>query len=141
MNPSNLDIENLYYYRAKDFAYRCDHAIAQEYDWITDQLEVYGSPLHFDTLIARIQMNYAGRGPLFEIPTRHATVVGVRKLLRADLIEINGEIKFVKKQPSKLPKRTVMKMQKTTRKAASANKNRASKALKRAKKATKGKRR
>ena len=143
MNPSNLDIENLYYHLAKEFDYRCDHDVAQEYDWITSQLESHGSPLHFDTLVARIQMNYAGRGPMFEVPTRHSIVVGVRKLLRNDLINVNGDIKFVKNPPKKLPKRTAMKIKKTTRKAELAKKNRSTfKSMKKSvKKSSKGKRR
>lgn len=123
MNIKNLDIENLYYHRADNFEYRCDHEVAQEYDWITNAMEKHGTPLHFDTIVARIQMNYAGKGPLFEIPNRQQIVKGVRKLLKTDLIEVNGEIKLVKHQPKKLPKRTVKKMQKTIRGAKKANKN------------------
>lgn len=122
MNTKNLDIENLYYHRAENFSYRCDHDVAQEFNWITDAMEAYGTPLHFDTIIARIQLACAGKGPLFEIPSRDQVVKGVKKLLRSDLIEVNGEIKLVKHQPKKLPKHTVKKMQKTIRSAKKANK-------------------
>jgi hypothetical protein len=123
MKTKNLDIENLYYHKAANFQYRCDHPVAQEFDWITDQIESHGSALHFDTIVSRIQLHYAGRGPMFEIPSRSQIVSGFRKLLQKDLIEVNGEIKMVKHPVKKIPKRTVKKMQKTSRRAKKVNKS------------------
>ena len=59
---------------------------------------------------------------MFEVPTKNQIVSGFRKLLQNDLIEVNGEIKMVKTPVKKIPKRTVKKMQKTTRRAKKANK-------------------
>lgn len=131
MKTKNLDIENLYYHRASNFNYRCDHPIAQEFSWIADQIDSHGSALHFDTIVSRIHLHCAGNGPPFEIPSINQIVSGLRKLLQKDLIEVNGEIKMVKHSAKKIPKRTVKKMQKTSRRAKKANKSGVKKLLRR----------
>jgi len=101
MNISNLDIENLYYHLAHNFNFRCDHRVVQEFDWIVNNLEPHGTPIYFDTLLNKIQLQQAGQSPSFEQPSKSQLVAGLKKLLKHDLVEINGEIKHIKHVPKK----------------------------------------
>lgn len=113
MNISNLDIENLYYHLAHNFNFRCDHRVVQEFDWIVNNLEPHGTPIYFDTLLNKIQLQQLGQSPSFEQPSKSQLVAGLKKLLKHDLVEINGEIKHIKHVPKKIPKHTEEKINKT----------------------------
>jgi hypothetical protein len=110
MNTNDLDIENLYYHLAHNFNYRCDHKLVQEFNWIVSNLEPHGTPIYFDTLLNKTQLTQGVDNLDFEKPSKKHLITGLKKLLKHDLVEINGEIKHIQHVPKKLPKRTAKKI-------------------------------